>query len=330
MAADYSRIHRLLKILTLIQGSKGWTTKRLSLECGVTERTIYRDLTMLEGAGIPYFFDEESGGYAVRRDFFMPPVQLTLDETLALAALAEHIGGKEQVPFTKAAGKAITKIRSLLPPSIRTELEQIEDRVQIKLAAANPPEAAADVYEIVRTALSKKLVLRCQYDSASSNSDKSRTDEVFLFKPYALLFNQRAWYVIGHHGKRDEVRCLKLNRFTMTKLTDVNYSIPKAFSLQKHLGNAWRMIRGKKTYDVELRFDKEFADTIADTHWHSTQEVLYNDDESITFRCKVDGLEEIVWWVLSMGPHCVVKQPKELAEKVKELALGIARCYSSE
>src|ERR1700722_5052455 len=102
MAVDYSRIHRLLKILTLIQGSKGWTPKRLALECSTTERTIYRDMKMLEGGGIPYFFDEDAKGYSIHRNFFLPPVQLTLDEALALAALAQHVGGNEQVPFLKA------------------------------------------------------------------------------------------------------------------------------------------------------------------------------------------------------------------------------------
>ena len=45
------------------------------------------------------------------------------------------------------------------------------------------------------------------------------------------------------------------------------------------------------------------------------------------FRCKVDGLDEIVWWILSMGPHCVVKKPKELVERVKELATRMVKNY---
>lgn len=40
-----------------------------------------------------------------------------------------------------------------------------------------------------------------------------------------------------------------------------------------------------------------------------------------------DGLDEIVWWVLSMGPHCVVKKPGLLAERVRELAQGIVDVY---
>lgn len=322
---DYGRIHRLLKILTLIQGEKGWTPKRLALECGTTERTIYRDLKMLEGAGIPYFFDPETSGYRVRRDFFMPPVQLTLDESLALAALAERIGGGEQVPFTDAAAKAIRKVRSGLPQSIRNELEKIEDHVAIKLAAASPPEAAKDVYQTVQAALSRKVALRCRYDSLTKDSQRAAAE--FVFKPYTLFFSQRAWYVVGHHGGRGEVRCLKLNRFTKLELTSQSFAIPKSFSLDKHLGNAWRMIRGKSTYTVELWFDPQFADTVSDTHWHRSQEIEWNGDESITFRCRVDGLEEIVWWVLGYGPHCVVRKPKELAEQVQALGEAVVRNY---
>src|SRR5690606_8879844 len=125
MSADYSRIHRLLRILTLIQGSDGWTARRLAAECGTTERTIYRDMKMLEGAGIPYFHDARTNGYCIRRDFFLPPVQMTLDEALALAVLAEQVGAQEQIPFTRSAGKAITKIRSQLPAGLREELNRI-------------------------------------------------------------------------------------------------------------------------------------------------------------------------------------------------------------
>jgi proteasome accessory factor B len=329
MAADYSRIHRLLKILTLIQGNNGWTARRLAVECGTTERTIYRDLKMLEGAGIPYFFDERDKGYRVRRDFFMTPVQLTLDETLALAALAEQVGGGEQVPFTQAASKAIAKIRGVLPPRLRDELEKIEQHVAIKLSAASPPEAARDVHQMVRQAIASKVALRCSYESLSGEKAAKRNGNgaLFLLHPYTLLFSQRAWYVVGFHGGRKEVRCLKLNRFTRIELTDQTFAIPKGFTLEKHLGNAWRMIRGSSSHRVELWFDPQFAETVADTHWHRTQEIEWNDDESITFRCRVDGLDEIVWWVLSYGPHCVVKRPAELAGQVRALAQAVVARY---
>lgn len=334
MPADYGRIHRLLKILLLIQGQRDWSAKRLAQECQTTERSIYRDLKMLQGAGVPYFFDKESGGYSVRRDFFMPAVSLTLEESLAIVALAEQVGGREQVPFTKAASKAIAKIRCNLPPKVQQELQKIDDLVAIHLSPVNPPEGTEDVYEVVRAALSNRKMLECSYDSISASQRTGNGDgtakEIFRFKPYTLLFNLRAWYTLGYHEGRNAVRCLKLNRFTRCRPTDVSYEIPKSFSVGKHLGNAWRMIRGEQSHDVELHFDAEFAETVADTHWHSTQETIWHDDKSMTFRCTVDGLDEIVWWILGMGPHCVVKKPAELAQQVKSLAAAIVKQYEAK
>lgn len=329
MAADYSRIHRLLKIIALIQGETGWTSARLAMECGAAERTIYRDLQMIEAAGIPYFYDTETKGYRIRRDFFMAPVQLTLDESLALAALAEQVGGREQIPFTKPAGRAITKIRGLLPVAMRDELQRLETQIEIQLPPVSPPEGSADVYETIRAAIVRNVAVLCDYESVSGAA-KADGKGSFVFQPYALLFSQRAWYVIGHHAGRDEVRSLKLNRFTRLEVTDQAFTVPAEFSVRQYMGNAWRMIRGKDSYQVEIDFDAEFAETIADTHWHATQEITWNDDRSITFRCTVDGLDEIVWWVLSMGPHCIVKEPAELRERVRATAMQVVANYRAD
>ena len=289
---------------------------------------------MLEGADIPYRYDRESGGYRIRGDFFMPPVELTLEEALGVICLAEQAGGREQIPLMRPAGKAVAKIRSQLPAALRDRLDELTPHVELRLAAAMPPDSVVDVYEVVRRAIAKRRTLRCQYESlrGAGRGGDSRTtsdDEEFILKPYCLFFGQRAWYVVGLHSGRDGLRCLKLNRFTQVQPTATPYAIPDDFSLTNYLGKAWRMIRGDKVYRVELHFDAAFAENVADTHWHDTQQIDWHDDGSITFRCEVAGLDEIVWWVLSMGPHCVVRCPKELADRVRELAQATAARYVS-
>lgn len=331
MAKQYGRIHRLLKILTLIQTETGWNAQRLAEECGTTDRNIYRDMKMLEGAGIPYYHDKQTNGYKVRRDFFMPPVELTLDESLALIALSAEVGGKDQIPFMRPASKAIAKIRGQLPVTVRKELVDLDDHIDIQLAQSSSADGIVDVYEVVREAISRRRAMRCSYESAGyRRNDEDPEPETFLFRPYCLFWGQRAWYAVGHHEGRNEVRKLKLNRFTRAKVTDVPYHIPDDFSLVEEIGNAWRMIRGDRTHQVELHFDAEFAETIADTHWHSTQDITWQDDGSILFRCEVDGLEEILWWILSMGPHCVVRRPHELAQRVRVHAAAVVDAYRHE
>jgi predicted DNA-binding transcriptional regulator YafY len=141
--------------------------------------------------------------------------------------------------------------------------------------------------------------------------------------------------VIGLHGGRGsdgvgELRCLKLSRFSKVTPTDIEYEIPADFDVQQHLGNAWRMICDGDDVRVRIDFDAEFAQTVADTQWHRTQEIDWHPppDGGCTFRCTVAGLSEIEWWVLSMGPHATVIEPKELADRVRRLAMETAARYA--
>ena len=324
LEAEYARLHRILQIIQLIQQQNGWDAKALAHACGVTERTIYRDLKLLEGANIPFSFDDERRCYRIRQDFFMRPIELSLEEALAIVALGEEIGKKEQIPFTMAAARAVAKIRGQLPEKVRRELKAIDQHLAIRLGEAGTGDGVADVFSKVQTAQAQHRCLRCRYESARSDGFKKS----FLLKPYKLFFERRAWYVLGLHCGLDEVRFLKLSRFSELEHTDVAFEVPKTFSVEKFLGNAWRMIRGETTYEVELTFDAEFAENIADTHWHKTQKIDWQPDGSIRFRCRVDGLEEILWWVLARGHHCRVVKPRELADRVRDLAQKTAALYA--
>ena len=87
------------------------------------------------------------------------------------------------------------------------------------------------------------------------------------------------------------------------------------------------MIAGDKDFEVELHFKHPFSQTVSDTTWHPTQNIDWHDDDSCTLTCTVSGLEEIVWWVLSMGPNCEVIKPEELRTRVQSLAEQTLSAY---
>ena len=53
------RMSRVLKLLNLIQSKSQWNAKALASELECSERTIYRDLEVLEFFGVPWYFDEK-------------------------------------------------------------------------------------------------------------------------------------------------------------------------------------------------------------------------------------------------------------------------------
>ena len=169
--AKYTRVHRLLKILMLIQGSEHWTPEQLAETCGVSERTIFRDLNELDAAGIGITFDKKTGGYRVGPDFFLPPVQLTAREAMSLMVLCESLAEREQIPFLDHAWKAMTKIQTVLPIDVHEAMTKISDSIVVQTARAAPPDGYGDMYEKIRTAISTRRALCCRYESLSGNSD---------------------------------------------------------------------------------------------------------------------------------------------------------------
>ena len=54
------RLARVLRVLQLIQGRGRWDTKAIAQEIECSERTVYRDLAVLELAGVPWTYEKES------------------------------------------------------------------------------------------------------------------------------------------------------------------------------------------------------------------------------------------------------------------------------
>lgn len=306
---------RLLRLITMIQGDRRWRPASIAGHLCVSERTVFRDLQRLEAGGVPVQFDKESGGYFIRRGFFLPPVDLSTEEVCAMLLLADRVAGAEQLPMTRAAASAMEKLKAGLPDALRDLVQEILPSVSFHLAAAEG-EGIEDAWSIVSRAIAERRTIHCSYEPAQAVRDSGQHD-AFDFDPYHLYFGQRAWYVVGYHHGRGEWRTLRLSRFSGLHPTERHFDPIEPFSLDKHFGHAWRMIPGDRIRRrIALRFDATVADTVAETYWHRTQEVEYHDDGSITVRFEIDGLDEIAYWVLGYGPHCEVLEPMVLRERV--------------
>jgi predicted DNA-binding transcriptional regulator YafY len=112
-------------------------------------------------------------------------------------------------------------------------------------------------------------------------------------------------------------------------MLDANAQIPADFELKGYFGNAWAVYRGGKSYDVEILFTKEAALTVTEGTWHHTQKVRKNKDGSVTLTFTVDGLNEIVRWVLGWGSRAKVIQPPELRDLVIQQLKETTESYES-
>jgi proteasome accessory factor B len=319
---DISRLHRVLKIITLLQTRRHWGPEELAQELDVSRRTVYRDLNMLELAGIPFYFDRAKGSYSIHETYWLPPINLSLDEALSLIALADvSSDSTAAVPLLEKAVDAVRKIESRLPLGIRDAVGRMSQSIAVRRTPQARHVQLEPIYETARAAAAARQTVHGRYISFTERKQIRATID-----PYWLVFHERAWYLVGRSHEHQEIRTYKLGRFAELTTTSERFKAPTT-TLDDYLGNAWRFIPEGREYDVELKFLPLVAANVAEVHWHKTQKVTWQDDGSVLFNVHVDGLNEIAWWILGYGDQVEVLAPKALRDKVRDTARRMAAMY---
>jgi len=326
-----SRISRVMQILTTLQAGKSYAVGDLSKMFGTSRRTIFRDLKELQAIGVPYRYDTRTGGYTIEPEFFLPPVNLSLQEALSLLLLAHKARDQIQLPFKNSALLAALKIENNLPIKIRQYCTTALQNISIRAGAQAPFRTSTSSVESHSAGLDKTFA---QLQQAIAKKRKVNIRYQSLFEgtiidvelcPYHLLYNNRAWYVLGHSSLHKSVHTFKLNRIRELKTTEKCFVDSENFDVYDYLGRAWSMIPEGRIYNIKLRFLPKVANNVAEVQWHSTQKVVSNSDGSATVEFRVDGLGEITWWILGYGDQVQVIAPKALRKKVLEVAKNMVK-----
>ena len=315
-----SRIHRLLQLITLLQSGQAKSVNDLLSELGVSRRTLFRDLKVLQLAGIPYYYD--SGlGYRIARSFYLPPINLTVPETLGLMLMGKLAASRRSLPLKEATVGAIAKLTSTIPEPIRTACHDLMANVSINPGAQAIDDTESRYYTDLQRCVDEGRTCRIIYQSPVEPKPFSGR-----LNPYAMHFVTRAWYVMGESELHGEIRIFKLARIKDLKLLESRFSRPNRFKVEDQLGYAWQLIPEGKLYKIELEFSPMVATNVSEVLWHPTQEQEILPDGRCRMTFSVDGLREIAWWICSYAGEVEVLKPMALRHRVKRmLASAVAR-----
>ena len=318
-----SRIYRLLQLITILQGRRSYTANELASELDVSRRTIFRDLKMLEFAHIPYYFDPDSGGYKISRHFFLPPINLTLTEALAMLLLTGRMTGSSRLPLLAAGTRAALKLESALPHPVREHVGSVIEKISLSLGPLSRHDELESSFDDLTRAIGQRRICRLVYISFHERKQIACT-----VQPLRLVFMGRAWYLLAYSPRHKELRTFKLGRIRKLTVTGRIFTPPKETGLEDHFGDAWCMIPEGRLYDVHLHFERKVAGNIAEVRWHKSQRVEWRDNGSLDFYARVDGLGEITWWVLGYGDQVEVLAPARLRRRVADVASVVLKKHS--
>lgn len=185
------------------------TRSRLAERLEISVRTVERDIETLQRAGVPIWTQRgRSGGYVLDPRWHLPPLNLDVDEALAVVAA---ISNAEGLPFEDARRRAAQKIVAVLRPSELGEVEELSRRFRVERPR---PAAAKGVRTAIEHAVVARKVLKLQY------LDRSTTVTTRLVEAHALEMTPTGSVLLAWCRLRNGPRSFALDRIGSVAVTD--------------------------------------------------------------------------------------------------------------
>ena len=196
---------RLLRLLSLLQARRDWTSTELATRLGVSTRTIRNDVGRLRGLGYPVDARPGvAGGYRLGTGAALPPLLLDDEEAVAVAVGLRTAASGSIAGIEETSVRALAKLQQVLPSRLRR-------RVSAFQAYALPipsrgPQADPDVLTVIAGACRDHERLRFDYRAHSGAASRRSVE------PYRLVNYQQRWYLVAWDTERHAWRTFRVDR----------------------------------------------------------------------------------------------------------------------
>jgi predicted DNA-binding transcriptional regulator YafY len=199
---------RLLRLLSLLQARRDWTSAELADRLGVTTRTIRNDIGRLRALGYPVEARPGvAGGYRLGTGGALPPLLLDDEEAVAVAVGLRTAAGGSIAGIEETSVRALAKLQQLLPARLRRQVSAFQ-AYALPLPSSGP-QVDPDVLTVIAAACRDHERLRIDYTTHSGTV--SQRD----LEPYCLANDRRRWYVVAWDTDRDGWRTFRADRISL-------------------------------------------------------------------------------------------------------------------
>jgi predicted DNA-binding transcriptional regulator YafY len=196
---------RLLRLLSLLQARRDWTSAELATRLGVTTRTVRNDVDRLRRLGYPVDARPGvAGGYRLGTGGALPPLLLDDEEAVAVAIGLRTAASGSIAGIDETSVRALAKVQQVLPSRLRHRVSAFQSYA---LPMPSPgPQVDPDVLTVIASACRDHERLRFDYRTHSGAASRRAVE------PYRLVNDRRRWYLLAWDVDRDAWRTFRVDR----------------------------------------------------------------------------------------------------------------------
>lgn len=315
-----SEMSSLIRHWTMLRllGTKrtGCTLQEMSVELGVSQKTVRRDIDALQRIGLP--LEETTGEHGrkywkVSEAAWHPPLTISLTEVASLSLARRFLEPLAGTLFWEGTHSFFSKIRSMLSEPAQRYLEKLSLVLHQTTQGVSNYAHKAQIIDSLMIAVEDRRSALISYQSLTSAGPVSHE-----LHAYGLVFHLGSLYLVANSALHHEIRHFKIDRITGVELLDSRFEKPVEFRLQDHLANSFGIFKGDGTETrVRVRFSTSARRYVEEKIWHPSQSLEVQTDGTLIAEFRLSGTDEIRKWIMSFGKNAEVLEPLSMRQKIR-------------
>lgn len=298
------QINRLFEIVYILLEKRKATAKELAEHFEVSVRTIYRDIEILSGAGIPIYMSKgKGGGVSLLSEFVLNKTVITETEK------EEILSALKAVDAVKLGEEdsALRKLGSLFG-------ESQSDWIEVDFGFWADGKREERLFQDIKEAIIGKKVIRFSYANVKGQETEREVE------PLKLCFKGESWYLYGYCRKREDCRFFKLKRIRKLQLTEETFMRSCGVQVLRRQQENYR----QETIKLKLKIAREAAYRVYDEFENYEQ----MEDGSFLVEIRFPKGAWMFYYLISFGRHLEVLEPEEVRKQLKDELNKILDIYS--
>lgn len=287
---------RLFKILYCLLDKGTVTAPELAKKFEVSVRTIYRDIDMLSGAGIPVYTTTGHGGGIHLFDNFVLKKSLLSEQEMQDILIGVQSLSAVQYPDTDGV---MSKLKATF------QIAE-SDWIEIDFSRwGSIVEKEKQYFEMLKRSILGRQEIQFLYYNSLGEVSQRRC------QPLKMVYKDKAWYLYAYCLKRNDYRLFRISRIKELLVTDQYFKShsemkESVFSLMEEMG---------KPITIELSFPKEVSYRVYDTF---EDDVIKWNGQEIRVNVTLPETEWLYSFIMSFGNQISILYPISLKEKIIE------------
>lgn len=314
------RADRLISILMLLQMHKKLTASELSKKLEVSVRTIYRDIDILSGIGVPIFADKGiNGGIKLLGDY---KTSLTGINKKELFSLLIPTGDKifEDLGIENLKYSTMLKILGNSSHNQIEELENIQNYIYIDMYTWNEPNISLDIdiLSILQNAVWNSKSLKLLYRKVNEIKE-------IVINPLGLVCKRGVWYLVA--ADNEIIKTYKVTSIKSALLMNDTFIRPYDFDLKTYWKNSTSNFKNLiPKYTFTFKVSPSILNHIKERQFITISETMFKENE-IYLNIKFDSVLQGIEFAFGYGKDIKIIEPIEAISEIKKRALEVIDLY---